>query len=66
MVFLTKPYAGAPLLMLDQSLVVAMEDEARWMISNNRTTEMMVPNFLEYIHLDGLKSVKPAEVNIIR
>ena len=33
-------------LSLDQSLVTAMEDEARWMIKNNLTTEKQIPNFL--------------------
>lgn len=53
-------------LSLDQSLILAMEDEARWMISNNLTTEKSVPNFLDYINADGLKSVKPEAVRIIR
>ncbi len=51
---------------LDQSLVLAMEDEARWMIVNNLTTETQVPNFLDYIYLDGLKAVKPEAVNVVR
>ena len=51
---------------LDLSLIAAMEDEARWIIKNNLTTEKNVPNFLEYIYEDGLKSVKPEAVNIIR
>ncbi len=53
-------------LSLDQSLVLAMEDEARWMIKNNLTTEKQVPNFLDYIYEDGLKVIKPESVNIIR
>jgi NitT/TauT family transport system substrate-binding protein len=53
-------------LSLDQSLVSAMENEARWMMSNNLTNVTQVPNFLNYIYLDGLKSVKPESVNIIR
>ena len=53
-------------LSLDQSLILAMEDEARWMIKNNLTTEKQVPNFLDYIYEDGLKAVKPEAVNIIR
>jgi NitT/TauT family transport system substrate-binding protein len=53
-------------LSLDQSLILAMEDEARWMIKNKLTTEKDVPNFLDYIHEDGLKTVKPEAVNIIR
>jgi NitT/TauT family transport system substrate-binding protein len=43
-----------------------MEDEARWMIKNNLTTEKTVPDFLKYIYIDGLKAVKPEAVNIIR
>jgi len=53
-------------LSLDQSLITALEDEARWMIKNNLTAGRHVPNFLEYIYEDGLKAVKPEAVNIIR
>jgi NitT/TauT family transport system substrate-binding protein len=53
-------------LSLDQSLIAAMEDEARWMIENNFTTEMEVPDFLDYIYVDGLEEIKPDAVNIIR
>jgi ABC-type nitrate/sulfonate/bicarbonate transport system substrate-binding protein len=53
-------------LSLDQSLVLAMEDEARWMIKNDLTAEKQVPNFLDYIYEDGLESVKPEAVNVIR
>jgi NitT/TauT family transport system substrate-binding protein len=54
------------LVSLDQSLIAAMEDEARWMIKNNLTKEKKVPDFLNYIYIDGLKAVKPEAVNIIR
>jgi NitT/TauT family transport system substrate-binding protein len=53
-------------LSLDQSLIAAMEDEARWMIKNNLTKEKQVPDFMNYIYVDGLKAVKPEAVNIIR
>ena len=53
-------------LSLDQSLITAMEDETRWMIKNSLTREKKVPDFLDYIYLDGLKAVKPEAVNIIR
>ena len=53
-------------LSLDHSLVAAMEDEARWMIANKLTTEKQVPDFLDYIYLDGLKAIKPEAVSIIR
>jgi ABC-type nitrate/sulfonate/bicarbonate transport system substrate-binding protein len=51
-------------LTLDFSLIAAMSDEARWMISNNLTTEKSVPDFSSYIYTDGLKAVKPDSVNI--
>jgi NitT/TauT family transport system substrate-binding protein len=54
------------LLSLDQSLVTAMEDEARWMIENNLAVEEQVPNFLDYFYVDGLEAVRPEAVNIIR
>jgi len=53
-------------LSLEQALILAMEDEARWMIKNNLTTEKQVPDFMNYIYVDGLKEVKPEAVNIIR
>jgi len=52
-------------LSLDQSLILAMEGEARWLMSNNLTNATTIPNFLDYIYLDGLETVKPESVNII-
>lgn len=51
---------------LDQALIIAMEDEARWMIANDLTSKGQVPNFLDYIYEDALKSLKPEAVNLIR
>lgn len=53
-------------LRLEQSLILAMEDQARWMIDNRLTTEQNVPDFLDYMHADGLEEVKPKAVSIIR
>jgi NitT/TauT family transport system substrate-binding protein len=53
-------------LSLEQSLITAMEDEARWMINNKLTAEKKVPNFLRNIREEGLKAVKPEAVSIIR
>ena len=50
---------------LDQSFVLLMQDEARWLISNNLTSATSPPNFLDYIYVKGLKSVSPESVNII-
>jgi ABC-type nitrate/sulfonate/bicarbonate transport system substrate-binding protein len=51
-------------LSLDQSLIIAMEDEARWMMQNNLTTERKMPDFMNYIYEDALKAVRPEAVNI--
>ncbi len=52
-------------LSLDQSLLLAMRDEAQWLINNQLTNASTVPNFINYVYQDGLKSVKPEAVNII-
>lgn len=52
-------------LSLDQSLVTAMEDEGRWMIKNNLTSERTIPDFRNYIYTEGLEEVEPGSVNII-
>jgi NitT/TauT family transport system substrate-binding protein len=53
-------------LFLDQSLILAMEDEARWMIMNKLTDKNHTPDFLEYLHIDALSAIKPGTVHIIR
>ena len=50
---------------LDQSFIVLMQDEARWLINNNLTNTTTTPNFTNYVYTDGLQSVKPDAVNII-
>lgn len=53
-------------LSLDQSLIAAMEDEARWLINNNLAAVKTVPDFPVCIYGDGLKAVKPGAVNVMR
>jgi len=53
-------------LRLDQPVITAMEDQARWMIKNNLTNKKRVPNFLDYINEDVLREIKPEAVSIIR
>jgi ABC-type nitrate/sulfonate/bicarbonate transport system substrate-binding protein len=52
-------------LTLDQAMVLAMEDEGRWMIKNNLTAEKEIPDFRKYIYTKGLEEIKPEAVNII-
>jgi sulfonate transport system substrate-binding protein len=51
---------------LDQSLLLALEDESRWAIRNRLTKAEKVPNYLDFIYLDGLKATKPQGVRILR
>jgi len=53
-------------LSLDRSIILAMEDEARWMIRNGLTAEKEVPKFQDYIDEAGLKAIRPEAVNVIR
>jgi NitT/TauT family transport system substrate-binding protein len=53
-------------LFLDQSFVLAMQDESRWLISNNLTNATSAPNFLNCICSEGLDAVKPQSNNLIK
>ncbi len=50
---------------LNQALIVAMEDQSRWMIKNNLAAGKDVPLFNAYLYEDALKAIKPEAVNII-
>lgn len=51
---------------LDQTLLLSLEDESRWAIKAGLTRARNVPNYLDFIYLDGLASVKPKAVRILR
>lgn len=51
---------------LDQSLLLVLEDESRWAIIGKLTAAEKVPNYLDYIYLDGLNSVRPSSARILR
>ncbi len=53
-------------LELDQSLIVALEDEARWMVKSNVTGKIEIPDFRNYVRGDFLESAKPEAVNLVR
>ena len=52
-------------LSLNVPLILAMESEARWLISNHLTRTSAVPNFVDYVNRECLTSVKPSAVDII-
>ena len=53
-------------LSLNQSLLVTLEDQACWAIKNGLVERGEQPNFFEALYIDGLKSVKPDAVRIIK
>ena len=50
---------------LDQRLLLSLEDEARWAITNKLTEATQVPNYLNFVYPDGLAAVRPEGVTII-
>jgi sulfonate transport system substrate-binding protein len=51
---------------LDQLLILALEDESEWAIKHGLTKAPKVPNYLDFIWFDGLRSVRPEAVSILR
>lgn len=51
---------------LDQSLLTLLEDEGRWAIRNKLVDGQKVPNYLNFLYLDGLEKIKPDVVTVIR
>jgi sulfonate transport system substrate-binding protein len=51
---------------LDQSLVVDLEDQTKWAINSGLTKRKDMPNYLDFIYLDGLRAVRPESVRIAR
>lgn len=52
-------------VVLDQGLILALEDQARWAIKNKMTGRTDIPNYLDYVSLDALEGVLPSAVTII-
>ena len=48
---------------LNQSLLLSLEDESRWAIRNRLTKATKIPNYLDFIYLDRMASVKPTVGN---
>lgn len=50
---------------LPPTLIINLEDQARWAIKNKLTDNKSVPNFLNYIYFDALRAVEPGAVTIV-
>lgn len=53
-------------LLLDQTLLITLEDETRWAQKNKLTDNMSMPNYLDYMHTDSLRAVKPEAIKLQR
>ncbi len=51
---------------LGQALLVNLEDQTRWAVKKGLTTRKDMPNYLDFIYIDGLMAVKPEAVTILR
>lgn len=51
---------------LDQILLITLEDETRWAMSNGLTTRTDMPDYLSHLYFDGLDAVRPDAVRIRR
>ena len=51
---------------LEQTLLITLEDETRWAMKHKLTDKSVMPNYLDFIHSDSLKAIKPEAVRLIR
>lgn len=50
---------------LRQSLLVTLEDQARWAMARGHVADGPVPNLLPNLYLDALLAVQPGRVNVV-
>jgi sulfonate transport system substrate-binding protein len=51
---------------LYQTLIFSLEDESQWAKKRGLTKATKIPNYLDFIYFDGLMSVKPEAVRILK
>ena len=51
---------------LDNSMLVTLENEARWAMENKFVDRRTMPNYLDYYYLDAMMAVKPEAVSIVK
>lgn len=50
---------------LDQALLVDFEEQTRWAIKHRLAARRDIPNYIDFIYIEGLQAVKPEAVRII-
>jgi NitT/TauT family transport system substrate-binding protein len=53
-------------LTLEQTLLVSLDEQARWAVKAGMTSAAAVPNYLDFVDLSALAGVKPQAVTVIR
>jgi NitT/TauT family transport system substrate-binding protein len=53
-------------LAMDQALLVNFETQTRWVMKNRLAIRTDMPNYLDFIYDNALRSVKPEAVRIVR
>ncbi len=51
---------------MKQSLLLLLEEQARWAMRAGLTGHKTVPNYLDVLHLDALEALKPEAISIMR
>ena len=51
---------------VSQTLLMTMDDQARWRMRNNLSSNAAMPDYLNFIYTDALEVVNPAAVTLIR
>lgn len=51
-------------LSLDRGMIAAMKDEARWEMENNLTNTTQIPDFPNYMYVNGLQIIEPGSVDL--
>lgn len=54
------------ILSLDQSMLIHMENQARFKIQNKQVDSTTIPNYMDFIHYETLESVSKDSVTIFR
>jgi aliphatic sulfonates family ABC transporter substrate-binding protein len=52
-------------LSMDQPLIIAMKDEAEWMVRSKQTEARALPDFADYVYTTAMEAAQPGSVSIV-
>jgi ABC-type nitrate/sulfonate/bicarbonate transport system substrate-binding protein len=52
-------------MVLDQSLLLNLEDQARWMIKKETGSNRKAPNMMDIVYVEALRAVQPEAIRIV-